>query len=90
MKLVIVIAVVAILAAVLIPTFVNIVNKANVSNDISLVKNINLTLATEEVEDGKPATMYDALKMAEDGGFDVTKLTPKKPARRVFARAFCL
>ena len=87
--MVIVIAVVAILAAVLIPTFVNIVNKANVSNDISLVKNINLTLATEEA-DGKPATMHDALKMAEDGGFDVTKLTPKKPARRVFARAFCL
>ena len=44
-ELVIVIAVVAILAAVLIPTFVSVVNKANVSNDTALVKNINITLA---------------------------------------------
>ncbi len=75
-ELVIVIAVVAILAAVLIPTFVNVVNKANVSNDTALVKNINLTLATEEI-DGKPATMHEALEMAERGGFDVSKLTPR-------------
>ena len=75
-ELVIVIAVVAILAAVLIPTFVNVVNKANVSNDTALVKNINLTLATEEIA-GKPATMHEALEMAERGGFDVSKLTPR-------------
>ena len=36
-ELVVVIAVVAILAAVLIPTFVSVVNKANVSNDTALV-----------------------------------------------------
>ena len=83
-ELVIVIAVVAILAAVLIPTFVNVVNKANVSNDTALVKNINTTLATEEVEDGKPATMYDALKMAENGGFDVSKLTPRSSGEIVW------
>ena len=76
-ELVVVIAVVAILAAVLIPTFVSVVNKANVSNDTSLVKNINLTLAAEEITDGKPATMHDALVMAERGGFDVSKLTPR-------------
>ncbi len=83
-ELVIVIAVVAILAAVLIPTFVSVVNKANVSNDTALVKNINTTLATEEVEDGKPATMYDALKMAENGGFDVSKLTPRSSGEIVW------
>ena len=83
-ELVIVIAVVAILAAVLIPTFVNVVKKANVSNDTALVKNINTTLATEEVEDGKPATMYDALKMAENGGFDVSKLTPRSSGEIVW------
>jgi len=76
-ELVIVIAVVAILAAVLIPTFVSVVNKANVSNDTALVKNINITLAAEEITDGKPATMHDALVMAERGGFDVSKLTPR-------------
>jgi hypothetical protein len=68
---------VAILAAVLIPTFVSVVNKANVSNDTALVKNINITLAAEEITDGKPATMHDALVMAERGGFDVSKLTPR-------------
>ena len=76
-ELVVVIAVVAILAAVLIPTFVSVVNKANVSNDTALVKNINITLAAEEITDGKPATMHDALVMAERGGFDVSKLTPR-------------
>ena len=76
-ELVVVIAVVAILAAVLIPTFVSVVNKANVSNDTALVKNINITLAAEEITDGKPATMQEALKAAENGGFDITKLTPR-------------
>ena len=85
-ELVIVIAVVAILAAVLIPTFVNVVNKANVSNDTALVKNINLTLATEEI-DGKPATMYEALEMAERGGFDVSKLTPRSSGEIVWDSA---
>ena len=85
-ELVIVIAVVAILAAVLIPTFVNVVNKANVSNDTALVKNINLTLATEEI-DGKPATMHEALEMAERGGFDVSKLTPRSSGEIVWDSA---
>ncbi len=76
-ELVIVIAVIAILAAVLIPTFTNIVKKANVSNDTSLVKNINIALAAEEATDGKPATMHEALAMAEENGFVVEKLTPR-------------
>ena len=37
-ELVIVIAVIAILAAVLIPTFTTLIDKANESNDIALVK----------------------------------------------------
>ncbi|MGN1235166.1 MAG: type II secretion system protein, partial [Christensenellaceae bacterium] len=40
-ELVIVIAVVAILMAVLIPTFVSLVKKANVSSDTQLVRNLN-------------------------------------------------
>ena len=44
-ELVVVIAVIAILAAVLIPTFVNLVHKAEFSNDQALVRNINTTLA---------------------------------------------
>ena len=41
-ELVIVIAVIAILAAVLIPTFAGILHKADVSNDTQLVKNLTL------------------------------------------------
>ena len=45
-ELVIVIAVIAILAAVLIPTFSNIVDKANQASDTSLVRNLNTILIT--------------------------------------------
>ena len=46
-ELVIVIAVIAILAAVLIPTFSGLIKKANLSNDKSFVRNMNTTLAAE-------------------------------------------
>ena len=76
-ELVIVIAVIAILAGVLIPTFVSVINKANVASDTSLVKNINEALVAEEVTEGKPATMYEALQRAEANGFTIEKLTPR-------------
>ena len=76
-ELVIVIAVIAILAGVLIPTFVSVIKKANVASDTSLVKNINDALVAEEVTEGKPATMYEALQFAERNGFTVEKLTPR-------------
>ena len=47
-ELVIVIAVVAILAAVLIPTFTNIIKKADESADTQLVKNLNTILSSEQ------------------------------------------
>lgn len=62
-ELVIVIAVIAILAGVLIPTFVSVIKKANVSSDTALVRNINEALAAEDVTD-KPTTMNQALKVA--------------------------
>ncbi len=73
-ELVIVIAVIAILAAVLIPTFVNLVNKANVSADVQLVRNLNTALALDKTENGKHDTMHDAVHALDDYGFDVTKL----------------
>lgn len=48
-ELVIVIAVIAILAAVLIPTFTNLIKRANLSNDQSFVKNMNTILMTEGI-----------------------------------------
>ncbi len=70
-ELVIVIAVIAILAAVLIPTFSSVIKKAKVNNDIQLVRNLNTALATDNK---KHATMQDALDSAAEFGYDVAKI----------------
>ena len=70
-ELVIVIAVIAILAAVLIPTFVSLTKKANESKDIQLVRNLNTALAADNEEH---ATMHSALEAAADFGYDVDKI----------------
>ncbi len=76
-ELVIVIAVVAILAAVLIPTFVNLMQTANESADIQLVTNLNKLMAMQEALDGKKnATMQDALDDAFANGYDISKISP--------------
>lgn len=75
-ELVIVIAVIAILAAVLIPTFTSLIQKANQSNDTSNVKNMNTLLAAAEATDGKPDTMFEAIEVIKEGGYDLEKLTP--------------
>ena len=75
-ELVIVIAVIAILAAVLIPTFTTLIDKANQSADTSNVKNMNSILAMDETTNGKPKTMFDAVKVIREGGYDLEKLTP--------------
>ncbi len=75
-ELVIVVAVIAILAAVLIPTISGLIKTAQTSADVTLVKNVNLILATERATEGKNATMQDALDDALEGGYDVTKLSP--------------
>ena len=75
-ELVIVIAVIAILAAVLIPTFSNLVKKANIAADISLTKNLNTILTTDAAIGGKNATAYDAVQAALENGYSVEKLSP--------------
>ena len=82
-ELVIVIAVIAILAAVLIPTMSNLIKTAQTSADVTLVKNVNLILATERATEGKNATMQEALDDAFDGGYDITKLTPTNSANLI-------
>ena len=70
-ELVIVIAVIAILAAVLIPTFAGLIQKANESKDTQLVKNLNTALAADNKEH---KTMTDALDAAVAFGYDVGKI----------------
>ena len=77
MELVIVIAVIAVLAAVLIPTFANLTQRANESADTQTVENLNTILRADETIDGeKPATMQEALEHALSGGYNVSALTP--------------
>ncbi len=70
-ELVIVIAIIAILAGVLIPTFASLIQKANESKDTQLVKNLNTALAADNKEH---KTMTDALDAAAEFGYDVGKI----------------
>ena len=75
-ELVIVIAIIAILAAVLIPTFANIIKKANVSKDQQLIRNLNTALASDKAENGGKAhaNMTEALEAAKKFGYEVGKI----------------
>lgn len=75
-ELVIVVAIIAILAAVLIPTFSNLVKKANQSADTQLVKNLNTILITEAATGDKNTTCYEAIQDVANSGYNVDKLTP--------------
>lgn len=79
-ELVIVIAIIAVLAAVLIPTFAGLVRKANISKDTQLVRNLNTALATATE---KPKTMYDALQIAADAGYLVDKINASATSNEV-------
>ena len=73
-ELVIVIAVIAILAAVLIPTFASIIKKANLSADQQAVRQMNMILAAEgAVTKNNIFEVYDALS---ESGFSAKDYKP--------------
>lgn len=72
-ELVIVIAVIAILAGVLIPTFSNIIEKANASNDISLVRNINNALELNSSLNELPKDKTELKNVLKEYGINETK-----------------
>ena len=74
-ELIIVIAVIAILAAVLIPTFSSLINKSLVAADESLVRNLNEALVMDVTNPHN--TMTDALKATKENGFDVSKINAR-------------
>ena len=78
-ELVIVIAVIGVLAAVLIPVFINLTAKANEASDESLVKNLNTALKMEEQEpeDTKNVTLQDAIDDLIREGFILENLVAK-------------
>ena len=65
-ELVIVIAVIAILAAVLIPTFVNLTKKANMSADQQAVRHMNTLLAMDET---KPTNTDEVVEILIENGY---------------------
>ena len=75
-ELVIVIAVIAILAAVLIPTFSGIIRKANISADTQLVKNMNTALTADEAINGKPDSFSDVIAIVKDAGYVLSAFNP--------------
>ena len=79
-ELVIVIAVIAILAAVLIPNISKLVRKANESSDLSLVRNLNTALT---VENKDYATAHEAFEAVKDAGYDLTKIEAKADTNKI-------
>lgn len=69
-ELVIVIAVVAVLAAVLIPTFSNLIAKANVSADQQAVRSMNMALMSDEALNGKPSNLGEARAVLAEAGYN--------------------
>lgn len=72
-ELVIVIAVIAVLAAVLIPTFSSLVKKANLSADMQAVREMNSYLKTKEAAGFKPTSVEEAMDLLAEGNFDSEK-----------------
>ncbi len=67
-ELVIVIAIIAILATVLVPTFSGLLGSAGRTVDEQLVREINNYLMLEEAINGKPKTVADVQKVLTDNG----------------------
>ena len=82
LELIIVIAVIAILAAVMIPTFNSIANKAKQSSDIQMVRSLNAALQADSKKHG---TMYDALICVEKSGFTLASITNNELPDHVIA-----
>lgn len=61
----------------LIPTFANIIQKANVANDVALARNMNTILIADEATNGRSTDMYDVLIALEQGGFKLENLNPR-------------
>ena len=81
-ELVIVIAIIAILAAVLIPTFASLIQKANTSADIQAVRQMNTYLAINEVDE--PKTINEVFKALENGGMTAKDYHPLVSGRFFF------
>ena len=88
-ELIIVIAVIAVLTAILVPTFIHLTKKANEAADHSLVTNLNKALAMREAEEGdkgKNNTMYDCVMDLEKEGYKLPQLATRSDEDLVWSQ----
>lgn len=76
-ELVIVIGVIGTLSAILIPTFINLTEKANISSDQTLLRNINTVLSAQEIE-GNIETTKDVYEVLDENGIPKSAITAKQ------------
>ena len=81
-ELIIVLAVLAILAAVLIPNFFNVTDRARLRSDIQSARVINNAMELYRIENNKalPSSVTDILKELKDGGYLSNKNTDTQTA----------
>ena len=77
-ELIIVIAVIGVLTAVMVPTIVHLMNRANKASDDTLVSNLNKALALRQAETSKkPSTMFETVEGLREYGYNVDALVAK-------------
>ena len=76
-ELVVVVAVIAVLSAILIPTIGCFVEQAKETNDMATVRLLNVALVEDGAEHSAPKTMNDVVKVMEEKGYGIEKLTPR-------------
>ena len=82
-ELIIVIVIIGILAGVLIPTFINVVNKANKAADLSLIRNLNEALTLDKYDRGEHKHMTSALEAVAEYGYEVEKIDAKVSKNKI-------
>ncbi len=76
-ELLVVIAILAVLATVGVISYGSFKKKATISNDITLVRQINDVLKAEEIEGNVPNNMYEAKQMLIINGYGIDISAPK-------------
>ena len=76
-ELVIVVAVIAVLSAILIPTIGCFVEQAKETNDMATVRLLNAALIEDGAENDAPKTMSEVIAVMDEKGYGIEKLTPR-------------
>lgn len=71
-ELIIVIAVIAVLTAILVPTFIHLTNKAGDASDKTIVKNANTQLVLKAAEGRRNTSMSEAVKDVDEIGYHMS------------------